>query len=79
MRDSRRGSSNNPRQRQVQGLTPHARHYERGSVKVIKLRWPIVIDKKPKAVVTVNCYHCAAPFFVANLNVRAVNFCSQCR
>lgn len=46
---------------------------------MIKLRWPIVIDKKPKAVVTVNCYHCAAPFFVANLNVRTVNFCSQCR
>lgn len=46
---------------------------------MLKFRWPIVIERKPKTIVAVSCYHCGVPFFVANLNVRAVNFCNQCR
>lgn len=46
---------------------------------MLKFRWPIVIERKPKTIVAVSCYHCGVPFFVANLNVRTVNFCNQCR
>jgi hypothetical protein len=46
---------------------------------MIKLRWPIVIEKKRKTIQTVDCFHCGRQFFVVVENLRAANFCSQCR
>ena len=45
----------------------------------IKFRLPFEIEKQDKDFTEISCFGCARKFYLTKNNLRAVNYCSECK
>ena len=50
-----------------------------GQTMKLKFRLPFVIEKQNKNFTEVSCFGCAHKFYLTKNNLRAVNYCWECK